>query len=107
MKNPSPSKSALINAYLDGNLGGHETDDVERWIAVDAEAAELLRMKQGQREELARLIPKFVPGKDTVNGLKEEMRQIESDLFPDSKASLVSSALKKTAKVLDTTILEF
>lgn len=103
MSNSYASLSALVGAYLDGNLGGHQKDELERLVAVDENASRLLKTKTEERRSIKALIPDKAISKESFELLKRETREIADDLFPDKKASL----LQRAAKILDTTILEF
>lgn len=99
----SPKESALINAYLDGNLSIKAQSDLEDLVSRSQSAAKTLRERTNQREKLKALIPHKRLKRDSYQLLKTELREVSNDLFKEKKPSLTD----RIVKFLDTTVIEF
>lgn len=99
----TPKESALINAYLDGNLSIKAQAELEELVSSNSLAAQTMRERTKQREAIKALVPNKKMRRDSHQLLKTELREVSKDLFKEKKPGLG----QRLAKFLDTTIIEF
>ncbi|MBC76458.1 MAG: hypothetical protein CME64_10630 [Halobacteriovoraceae bacterium] len=95
--------SAMVNAYLDGNLSQEKSTLVEEIVALNPEASKIFKERTAQKEELKALLPNIEISKNSLSNLKREVREVNKDLVKTNRPSIAN----RLSSILNTTIFEF